>query len=218
MKIKMVFASTLLALGVGAAQAADTASWTTWSGLSGTFVQNSNTVNVTYAGDNAGVYNDSAPFTAVPLSFTSATVTNLPVNSIKMVGGNPTINTFTFSQAVINPLVAIWSVGQGGVPVSFNFLNNPTFTILSQGAGNWGGGSLVQSGSSVTGLEGNGVIQFQGTFTSISFTTPNYENYYGATVGALAVAAVPEPETYAMLIAGLGLMGAVARRRKNKQA
>ena len=32
-----------------------------------------------------------------------------------------------------------------------------------------------------------------------------------------AVAAVPEPETYAMLLAGLGFIGAVARRR-NKQA
>ncbi|MGY1490667.1 PEP-CTERM sorting domain-containing protein [Methylobacillus pratensis] len=31
----------------------------------------------------------------------------------------------------------------------------------------------------------------------------------------VAVAAVPEPETYAMLLAGLGLMGFVARRRKN---
>jgi hypothetical protein len=31
----------------------------------------------------------------------------------------------------------------------------------------------------------------------------------------LAVAAVPEPETYAMLIAGLGLMGFAARRRSN---
>jgi len=29
-----------------------------------------------------------------------------------------------------------------------------------------------------------------------------------------AVAAVPEPETYAMLLAGLGLIGAVARRRR----
>ena len=29
---------------------------------------------------------------------------------------------------------------------------------------------------------------------------------------------VPEPETYAMLLAGLGLMGAIARRRKAKQA
>ena len=32
------------------------------------------------------------------------------------------------------------------------------------------------------------------------------------------VAAVPEPETYAMLLAGLGLTGFMARRRKNKQA
>ncbi|MBK7007107.1 MAG: PEP-CTERM sorting domain-containing protein [Burkholderiales bacterium] len=30
------------------------------------------------------------------------------------------------------------------------------------------------------------------------------------------IAAVPEPETYAMLLAGLGVMGAVARRRKSK--
>ena len=32
------------------------------------------------------------------------------------------------------------------------------------------------------------------------------------------VSAVPEPETYAMMLAGLGLMGAIARRRKAKQA
>jgi hypothetical protein len=31
-------------------------------------------------------------------------------------------------------------------------------------------------------------------------------------------AAVPEPESYAMLLAGLGLMGAIVRRRKSKQA
>ena len=37
------------------------------------------------------------------------------------------------------------------------------------------------------------------------------------TINGLTVAPVPEPETYAMLIAGLGLIGA-ATRRKNKQA
>jgi hypothetical protein len=32
-----------------------------------------------------------------------------------------------------------------------------------------------------------------------------------------AIAAIPEPETYAMLLAGLGLMGAVVRRRSNRK-
>ncbi len=34
----------------------------------------------------------------------------------------------------------------------------------------------------------------------------------------IVITPVPEPETYAMLLAGLGVMGAVARRRKAKQA
>lgn len=40
-------------------------------------------------------------------------------------------------------------------------------------------------------------------------------SYDGATL-SYAVAAVPEPETYAMLLAGLGMLGAVARRRRAK--
>jgi hypothetical protein len=36
----------------------------------------------------------------------------------------------------------------------------------------------------------------------------------GAFGGDLAIAAVPEPETYGMLLAGLGVMGFLARRRK----
>jgi hypothetical protein len=31
---------------------------------------------------------------------------------------------------------------------------------------------------------------------------------------AFAVAAIPEPETYALLLAGLGLLGFAARRRR----
>ncbi|WP_081355785.1 PEP-CTERM sorting domain-containing protein [Nitrosospira multiformis] len=31
------------------------------------------------------------------------------------------------------------------------------------------------------------------------------------------VPTIPEPETYAMLLAGLGLMGAMAKRRSDKQ-
>jgi hypothetical protein len=44
--------------------------------------------------------------------------------------------------------------------------------------------------------------------------------YYALAVrpGDVLVSAVPESETYAMLLAGLGLLGAVTRRRKVKQA
>jgi hypothetical protein len=34
-------------------------------------------------------------------------------------------------------------------------------------------------------------------------------------ITGVAVAAVPEPETYAMFLAGLGLLGFTARKRKN---
>ncbi len=52
-------------------------------------------------------------------------------------------------------------------------------------------------------------------------TGPAYLNITGVTSGTLgglysgsiSVSPVPEPETYAMLLAGLGLMGAVVRRR-----
>ena len=37
----------------------------------------------------------------------------------------------------------------------------------------------------------------------------------GVALDNISVTAVPEPETYAMLLAGLGLMGAVARRRRH---
>lgn len=39
---------------------------------------------------------------------------------------------------------------------------------------------------------------------------------FNGTINGLTVAAVPEPETYAMLVAGLGLIGAASRRKSKK--
>jgi hypothetical protein len=41
-----------------------------------------------------------------------------------------------------------------------------------------------------------------------------YQSFSANTLGTIA--AVPEPETYGMLLAGLGVMGAIARRRQRK--
>lgn len=215
--IALAFATALAVPFQASASTPSTASWTNWSSSTlGTFMQNSSTVTVTYSGTNLGV-DHGAYFYDVPSSFTNVDVTNTPGTNgtIIMVGGTTDVNTFHFSQAVIDPLIDLFSVGQGGVPVSFNFLGPVSFTVGAQGGGHWGGGTLVQAGNSVTGIEGNGLLQFTGSYTDISFTTPNYEFYYGGTVGALSnVNAVPEPETYALMLAGLGAMGLVASRRK----
>ncbi len=210
--------AAVLALPLSAMASAPTVSWTNWtSGTAGSLTQNATPITVTYIGTNAGRDTTDAIYDH-PASFTNVDVTNTPTmanGTIKLTGGAGSgTSTFHFSQAVINPYIELFSVGAGGSPVTINFLNGEHFTILSQGAGHWGGGTLTQSGDSVTGAEGNGLLQFTGSFTDISFTTPNFENYYGATVGAALVASVPEPETYAMMLAGLMLVGLVARRRK----
>ena len=65
----------------------------------------------------------------------------------------------------------------------------------------------------IYGLEnccsGNQQAQFQ--YGSNAFTS------FSNSDGLNPVAAVPEPESYAMLLTGLGLMAAVARRRQSKQ-
>jgi hypothetical protein len=197
--------------------AVDTVNWTKWdSGTTGQFQFGAQTISVTYTGETFGM-DPSAYIYNVPSSFTNAEVTNTPGTNgtILMVGGgSQVINNFHFSAPVVDPYLVMFSVGRDYQPVSFQFLNG-SFSILAQGSGNWGGGTLTQSGMNVLGYEGNGLLKFYGTYTDISFITPDNEYYYGATVGGLA-AAVPEPATYAMLLAGLGLAGALARR-KNKQ-
>jgi hypothetical protein len=46
---------------------------------------------------------------------------------------------------------------------------------------------------------------------------PGYFGAYGGSMTASAVSAVPEPETYAMMLAGLALIGSIAVRRNQSK-
>jgi PEP-CTERM motif len=169
-------------------------------------------VTVTYGGEIQNLL-FNYPSWGPAGTFDGGTVGNAPPSPggiIRLFGGGNTIDTITFSSAVTNPILAIWSLGQGGINPTFDFTATPTFE--SGGPSNEFGGSAISVvGNSVLGVEGNGTVQFTGTYTSISWNNPTFENWYGFTVGITDT--VPEPETWAMMIAGIGLIWFAVRRR-----
>jgi hypothetical protein len=77
-----------------------------------------------------------------------------------------------------------------------------SFSVNSAAINHWTSFSMTFTASSAT--------------TTIGLTGNQGPNYIG--LDNVAVVAVPEPETYAMMLAGLGLMGFIARRRKQRVA
>jgi hypothetical protein len=93
-------------------------------------------------------------------------------------------------------------------------------SLFSAGAnGIVGGGddTLLQSSISTGG--DSLTLNYDQPLSGASFITVTglSNGTAGAIYAGAMAAAVPEPETYAMLLAGLGLMGAVVRRRSNRK-
>lgn len=205
---------------------ADTMAWTNWSsGTSGSPGSASGTiaggVTVTYSGQTDGLLNNYPSWTPTT-SYTGGAVGNAPpasFNSVKLQGGVTYTETINFSSAIVNPVMAIWSLGAPGNTASFDFNSAEPFTVVAGGpSAEYGGSSIVQSGNDVSGAEGNGTIQFTGTFTSLTFTTPGFEYYYAFTVGEDATltnggtpSTVPEPATFSLLGLGLAALPCVRR-------
>ncbi len=129
-------------------------------------------------------------------------------------GSSSVVDTVTFSTPITNPVMAIWSLGQNGDSTSFVF--DQPFTIVAGGPSTeYNGQTITNDGNTVYGVEGNGTIQFSGTFSSISWTTPDFENWYGFSVGATEISAqttstVPLPSSFSA--SAVLLLGVLAAR------
>ena len=144
--------------------------WTAWTlgtpGSPGSAVGTAGAVGVTYNGDLQSLNN--IPSWNPGTTWIGGPVSNGPTQAggvLQLFGGNTDVNTITFSTAVTNPALAIWSLGQPGLQASFDFSLNPNFTVVAGGSNaEYGGASIFScSTASSCGIEGNGTVVFSGT-------------------------------------------------------
>ncbi len=210
-----------LTCGVTQAAPIDWNAWTSATG--GTIAPDSVGVSFAIAGTGSidNLVANYPSYTPTTTFADGVVVNNAPVSAdgiIQLMGGNTNVNTVTFSKPVVNPVMAIWSLGAGGNPAQFDFMNATPVLVSGGPSAEYGGSSITISGNNVLGSEGNGTVQFMGTFTSLSWTNPKAEFWYGFDVGIAGVGTtgVPEPSTLALFsIAFLPL--AVSLRRRGRR-
>lgn len=155
------------------------------------------------------------------------------VGSINQAGSMGFITTFRAGQTLPDSL----RMAQFGAPLgqfdryinANNALGNHGSVENGASTGNTGnayggqfyvGNKFYGIGPLVTGAIGDelSVVQYYSAVGSLGkLTFAEYDASFKLDANGVltyAVAAVPEPETYALLLAGLGLVGAAARRRK----
>lgn len=231
---KILLIGLALGLFVVHSASASVINWTDWQsatpGAPDTVTGSMGSVGVTYTGLYSFVQLGTGtnywtepsvgqePYTGNPV------IDNAPTASEMIALNLSGSHTILFSAPVLNPIMAFVSMGAPDSavttlnPVTYNF--DQSFNLLSNGVGYWSWvngnvpGSATPNLNSLTGIEFHGAIQFLGSLSSISWSSPQNEDWHGFTVGVPG-SPVPEPATMLLFGTGIiGLAGAVRRRRK----
>jgi hypothetical protein len=198
MELKKLISAVTLALGVMAAMPAVANTYTEDNVTFNIFDSGASTfsVEITNALNGTGGWADATQISAIAFN-------NLGVD----------LSTVAY---VSGPKGADWLVQAGGISTAAGGCN--------------GTGNFVCFGGSAIDLTNDMLWKFSYTAGTLNLGLPDgdtglygphlklvFLNDEGTKVGTLlstTIPAVPEPETYAMMLAGLGLMGFVARRRR----
>jgi len=177
-------------------------------------------------GNGKGNGGNTTPVITLPAPSTSCAGASISVagaSCIGFIGGN--LNGNKPSLTEINSNLGVWGVHLTQAVASSSMLSGLTGNTINFAQQLYGdtivsihyGNVTDVLGHKLTNVtafyrfdagQGAGVDSFTTAFNSLSNAT-----LYST---GKAVTAVPEAETYAMMLAGLGLMGVLARRRKQK--
>lgn len=232
--------------GLVAAPASATIDWTTWHSVVTTpFYVTTATgtvggINVTYGKILGGAFgeigyaqcttcvpdgNDYWRVGGSPFAAYDA-LPNLPLNNHLLAPSSRTIYELKFDRNISELYMLVVSLGDF-FPTAWLF--SDPFTIIDEGTGFFGIGTLnpFVVSPNIAGFNWHGVLRFVFPTPTSSLTMDvvapeDLPLWSGFTIGIPSASppppVIPEPATWAMLIAGFGIVGSALRRRRSLAA
>ena len=151
--------------------------------------------------------------TLTQLGITSAATLRVVFNASEPGGDSITLNNLTLSIFNANGT----SFFTAPLDHAYSFANTQTGTGNSGFVFGLNGTETTQLQTLLNPLGGNFSSLRAGLFANASDATGGNETFFVANSTALPPTAIPEPDSYALMLAGLGLLGFVASRRKRSQ-